>query len=120
MSRLPPSSTRTDTLFPFPTLVRSADFLRPDVQWPEDPVEALELQLAAFGFDPARAEDGDAVTIAFTHCPRRELADAHPDLVCSMKRGMVEGFLGRSEEHTSELKSLMRISYAVFGLKKKN
>ncbi len=71
-----------------------ADFLRPDVQWPEDPVEALELQLAAFGFDPARAEDGDGVTIAFTHCPLRELADVHPDLVCSMHRGMVEGFLG--------------------------
>ncbi len=71
-----------------------ADHLRADVQWPEDPVAALELQLAAFGFDPARAEDGDAVTIAFTHCPLRELADVHPDLVCSMHRGMVEGFLG--------------------------
>ena len=59
-----------------------------------DLVDALETELAAFGFDPARADDGDAVTIAFTHCPFRELAEAHPDLVCSMHRGMVEGFVG--------------------------
>lgn len=71
-----------------------ADFALAGGQRSDDPVQALEDQLAAFGFDPARAEDGDAVTIAFTHCPLRELAEAHPDLVCSMHRGMVEGFLG--------------------------
>ena len=58
-----------------------------------DIVDALEAELAAFGFDPARADEGTAVTIAFTHCPFRELAEAHPDLVCSMHQGMVEGFV---------------------------
>lgn len=59
-----------------------------------DLVDALEAELSAFGYDPARADDGGAVTIAFTHCPLRDLAEAHPDLVCAMHRGMVEGFLG--------------------------
>lgn len=55
--------------------------------------DALEGELAVLGFDPARVDDGDAVTIAFSHCPFRELAEAHPDLVCSIHRGMVEGFV---------------------------
>lgn len=58
-----------------------------------DTIDDLEAELADFGFDPARIDDGTAVTIAFTHCPFRELAEAHPDLVCSMHRGMVEGFV---------------------------
>jgi predicted ArsR family transcriptional regulator len=56
-------------------------------------VDALERQLAELGFDPARVEEDGAVTIAFSHCPFRELAEAHPDLVCSIHRGMVEGFV---------------------------
>jgi predicted ArsR family transcriptional regulator len=71
-----------------------SDFVRAGADHPDDLVDALEGELAAFGFDPARADDGDEVTIAFTHCPLRELAEAHPDLVCAMHRGMVEGFLG--------------------------
>ena len=70
------------------------DFARTQADGPADLVDALERELEAFGFDPARADDGDEVTIAFTHCPFRELAEAHPDLVCSMHRGMVEGFIG--------------------------
>ncbi|MFP5578707.1 MAG: helix-turn-helix transcriptional regulator [Acidimicrobiia bacterium] len=70
------------------------DFARRGRDRPVDLVDALEGELAAFGFDPARADDGDTVTIAFTHCPLRELAEAHPDLVCAMHHGMVEGFLG--------------------------
>jgi predicted ArsR family transcriptional regulator len=58
-----------------------------------DVVDALEEELAAFGFDPARVDDGTSVTIAFTHCPFRQLAEDHPELVCSMHRGMVEGFV---------------------------
>jgi len=58
-----------------------------------DVVDALEAELAAHGFDPARADDGEAVTIAFTHCPFRSLAEDHPDLVCGLHRGMVEGFV---------------------------
>lgn len=56
-------------------------------------VDALESQLGDMGFDPARVDDGEAVTIAFTHCPFRDLAEAHPDLVCAIHRGMVEGFV---------------------------
>ncbi len=69
------------------------DFARAGADGPPDLVDALERELEAFGFDPARADDGEAVTIAFTHCPFRELAEAHPDLVCSMHQGMVEGFI---------------------------
>ncbi len=54
---------------------------------------ALEAELADLGFDPARVDDGHDVTIGFSHCPFRELAEAHPDLVCSVHRGMVEGFV---------------------------
>src|SRR3546814_7970633 len=104
MIRLPPRSTRTDTLFPYTTLFRSHDLhtLR-HRQMRDLPVgrAAGEGILAAFEAeqqsDRARRHDG---------------ADVHPvaDGVCTVLR---------SEEHTSELQSLMRISYAVFCLKKK-
>ncbi|MGH9149589.1 MAG: hypothetical protein ACRD0F_04545, partial [Acidimicrobiales bacterium] len=47
------------------------------------------------GFDPATAQDGTAATIAFTHCPFRELAETYPELVCNLHRGLVEGFVER-------------------------
>ena len=52
-------------------------------------------QLDALGFDPAvdGIDDGEDAVIAFAHCPFRELAEAHPELVCSLHRGMVEGFV---------------------------
>nr|MDP9019707.1 transcriptional regulator [Actinomycetota bacterium] len=50
-------------------------------------------ELSRLGFDPAVADDGDAVSVAFTHCPFAELAQAHPELVCHLHRGMVEGFV---------------------------
>lgn len=56
-------------------------------------VSALVDELADLGFDPAAATDGAATTIAFTHCPFRELAQAFPELVCNIHRGMVEGFV---------------------------
>lgn len=61
-------------------------------------VELLTAELARLGFDPAavveRAPDGTAsATVAFTHCPFRELAEAHPELVCHLHRGLVEGFV---------------------------
>jgi predicted ArsR family transcriptional regulator len=55
--------------------------------------EALTQELAALGFDPESVLDDDGATIAFTRCPFRELAEANPDLVCSLHRGLVEGFL---------------------------
>src|SRR3546814_7964663 len=51
---------------------------------------------------------------------RRSVADAREDLDCGAARPAIRSRAGRSEEPTSELQSLMRISYAVFCLKKKN
>ncbi len=59
-----------------------------------DVIDDLEQSMVDTGFDPARADVGDATTIVFTHCPFRELAESHPDLVCAVHRGMVEGFVG--------------------------
>jgi predicted ArsR family transcriptional regulator len=56
-------------------------------------VAALMAELAELGFDPAAAEDGAATSIAFTHCPFIELAEAFPELVCHLHRGIVEGFV---------------------------
>lgn len=57
------------------------------------PIEALMTDLDAMGFDPEVAIDDDGATIAFAHCPFAELAEANPSVVCSLHRGMVEGFL---------------------------
>src|SRR3546814_5194756 len=78
MIRRPPRSTRTDTLFPYTTLFRSA---------------CAALPMASAG----------AVS-----------------MVSALLWTLFLSLVGRSEEHTSELQSLMRISYAVFCLKKKN
>lgn len=56
-------------------------------------VEALVDALAELGFDPAAGTEGRAATIAFTSCPFRELAEAYPELVCNLHRGMIEGFV---------------------------
>lgn len=56
-------------------------------------VAALTSELAELGFDPAIGDDGAATTIAFTHCPFRELAEAFPEVVCHLHRGIVEGFV---------------------------
>src|SRR3546814_9457555 len=95
MIRRPPRSTRTDTLFPYTTLFRSA--FVPAAHQVDD-------RGAASGCE--HAQDVDAVTVA--------QAEIEQD-----QRRFRNGRLGRSEEHTSELQSLMRISYAVFCLKKK-
>jgi predicted ArsR family transcriptional regulator len=58
--------------------------------------DALAAELAMLGFDPEAAVDDDdeaVVTIGFMHCPFRELAEAHPAIVCGLHRGMVEGFV---------------------------
>ncbi len=59
---------------------------------PSTCAEALAAELGALGFDPESVADADGATIAFTRCPFRELAEANPDLVCSLHRGLVEGF----------------------------
>src|SRR3546814_6987878 len=86
MIRRPPISTRTDTLFPYTTLFRSAEIVcvaRVTQGVRRGGKPALRQSIARFGFAP------------------------------------LSGAIERSEEHASELQSLMRISYAVFCLKKK-
>jgi predicted ArsR family transcriptional regulator len=63
-------------------------------------LEALVRELEVLGFDPAvdGTDDGEIAVIAFTHCPFRELAEAHPELVCALHRGMVEGFVEQAGE----------------------
>ena len=54
---------------------------------------AVRGELADLGFDPVEESDGDITTIAFTHCPYLQLAEAFPELVCHLHRGMVEGMV---------------------------
>src|SRR3546814_9662070 len=96
MLRRPPRSTRTDTLFPYTTLFRSA---LPADKWPGE-ADRLDV-VAAIQF-------GDLVEMAGDRVALIKFVAGHCDPIT------------RSEEHTSELQSLMRISYAVFCLKKKN
>jgi predicted ArsR family transcriptional regulator len=56
-------------------------------------VAAVTDELAELGFDPAVAADGRTTTVAFTRCPYRELAEAFPELVCNLHRGIVEGMV---------------------------
>src|SRR3546814_5358571 len=103
MIRQPPRSTRTDTLFPYTTLFRSADRAVDETLAGEDDGNgdmAVERQLAPL---VDRLALGGKDDVAVEDQPPG--ANALDDL--------------RSEEHTSELQSLMRISYAVFCLKKK-
>src|SRR3546814_10531361 len=97
MKRRPPRSTRTDTLFPYTTLFRSE---------PADDAECV----GCTGRRPrgdrghlGKLQRGDRA--AGRQRDRKTLRDGFPDI--------------RSEEHTSELQSLMRTPYAVFCLKKK-
>src|SRR3546814_10641991 len=100
MIRRPPISTRTHTLFPYPTLFRSDRPL-----WP--------IARSAAEREVARRQRPDGVVHAGAVQEDGE------------RKGRIEGAaaaaaVDRSEEHTSELQSLMRISYAVFCLKKNN
>lgn len=69
-------------------------------------LSAVVAQLDAMGFDPALAlpdEDGgedaaELVSIAFAHCPFRDLAEQRPDLLCSLHRGLIEGVVAASGE----------------------
>src|SRR3546814_6284339 len=103
MIRRPPRSTRTDTLFPYTTLFRS-----PSLGSSTSPaVKSWKETLAAKIFG------GTGKRGAFMNCTRTSCS------VSSGTRWPAHRRMRRSEEHTSELQSLMRISYAVFCLKKK-
>src|SRR3546814_2931098 len=99
MIRRPPRSTRTDTLFPYTTLFRSA-------------LSAIARRRSSAPAAQPR------------HAPQRSPSPDPPPPSATSGGSSLRGLHGaarhwRSEEHTSELQSLMRISYAVFCLKKK-
>src|SRR3546814_3242587 len=94
MIRRPPISTRTDTLFPYTTLFRSL-------------VAGIVISASHNPYQ----DNG----IKFFSASGMKL----PDEIEAEIEAAIHEPLGRSEEHTSELQSLMRISYAVFCLKKK-
>jgi predicted ArsR family transcriptional regulator len=58
-------------------------------------LEALVADLDRLGFDPivGAGDDEDTAVVAFANCPFAELAQAHPDLVCGLHRGLVAGFV---------------------------
>src|SRR3546814_10692752 len=94
MIRRPPRSTRTDTLFPYTTLFRSEGF--------------------RIGAEAVTGSDGVTVQSRQAAITAADLPESVLQYVVRAKESVL-----RSEEHTSELQSLMRISYAVFCLKKK-
>src|SRR3546814_10867946 len=131
MIRRPPRSTRTDTLFPYTTLFRSQVGLGLfqlglDIfGHAENFVEILHAVALHFSFSSSghiSSASGKAARAAFTigvsitAC----FASASAACSCSSRLGSAgPSLVVRSEEHTSELQSLMRNSYAVFCLKKK-
>jgi predicted ArsR family transcriptional regulator len=58
-------------------------------------VAALVAELAELGFDPTTDCADSSTTVSFTRCPYRELAQAHPEVVCCLHRGIVEGIVER-------------------------
>ncbi len=52
---------------------------------------------AKLGFDPTTLEEPERATVAFAHCPFRDLAEEHPELVCALHCGLVEGFVSAWE-----------------------
>src|SRR3546814_1658413 len=109
MIRRPPRSTRTDTLFPYTTLFRS--LLRAEAL-----IGPHEDNISSFKGLQRVLRDDDRIR-HFTAA--RQEANAHGKPRLQTSRNIKHSRGGRSEEHTSELQSLMRISYAVFCLKKK-
>src|SRR3546814_2577757 len=111
----PPRSTRTDTLFPYTTLFRSQALCartgRKRQGSRREPHDRRSLAQRSVAHQPGRQRQGRRAV------PRRNLSDPVSDDDGRFSRNRWRSF--RSEEHTSELQSLLSISYAVFCLKKK-
>src|SRR3546814_8437244 len=107
MIRRPPVTTRTDTLFPYTTLFRASPWC-PSSSWASisGARAGWELSMRSKTSAPLGLKIAAAGGLLFLHLPL---------LLIFLYAFTTE----RSEEHTSELQSLMRISYAVFCLKKK-
>src|SRR3546814_10570313 len=123
MFRRPPSSTRTDTLFPYTTLFRSTDLVgtpRPFARTDEKVSPRVGLIL--------KPRDNISVYGSYSRSFLPRSGDQFLTMSATQQNLAPERFTNyevgakwdiRSEEHTSELQSLMRISYAVFCSKKK-
>src|SRR3546814_4478210 len=112
MIRPPPRSHRTDMLFPYTALFRAARVARA-VPWQTTARPKAEAYPRAPKPDPHPANIPSRAESTAYRAPA--VAGARP-----AHRPPAPACRKRSEEHTSELQSLMRISYAVFCLKKKN
>src|SRR3546814_8126968 len=110
----PQTSTRTDPLFPYATLFRSglarAFATDADILLMDEPFSAL---------DPLIRGHLQDELLDLQRTLRKTIVFVSHDLDEALKIGNRIAIMERSEEHTSELQSLMRISYAVFCLKKK-
>src|SRR3546814_9536547 len=106
MFRRPPRSTRTATFFPYTTLFRSGHHAERNLG-----VDILQVVAA-------RLADRDVLVGLTRRAQLRHFDACGPGQILAGNR-MHRSAEARSEEHTSELQSLMRISYAVFCLKKK-
>src|SRR3546814_8136630 len=129
MIRLPPRSTRTDTLFPYTTLFRSSVIFFPskfqadgvfagsskyfEIRWTS--VRSVKRTICS---SPASSFQWKVISapVGFPRRPEKRFSTFLPRI---LSEPSVSDRFRRSEEHTSELQSLMRISYAVFCLKKK-
>src|SRR3546814_3350316 len=113
MIRRPPRSTRPDTLFPYTTLFRSPRIIDGDT------LETLDKKRVRLsGIDAPDADGKGNVPKIAAQLYLGELVKQNGGMDCTSDF-QDEKLTIRSEEHTSELQSLMRISYAVFCLKKK-
>src|SRR3546814_2354841 len=116
MIRRPPRSTRTDTLFPYTTLFRSLEN--------RGYVYMLAAKKGIYPtkriLDVASKISANDPVLDRVEAELSKLRDVTGETIVFSKRQSDHiVYLDRSEEHTSELQSLMRISYAVFCLKKK-
>src|SRR3546814_10611486 len=123
MIRRPPISTRTDTLFPYTTLVRSVRSSTVATVGSPDAVVASGSAVgscwcAGWVSSVDGTGQGSRINVAISPGPPLTSGSCHPD-TRGAHRHWPAPLPVRSEEHTSELQSLMRISYAVFCLKKK-
>src|SRR3546814_1869471 len=122
MTRRPPRSTRTDTLFPYTTLCRSPETAvraALDLAGPTRQNSELQITPPARSLASTKREGplfDQARSFPKVQEPVRAIGPENPTPRVRAQ-GMGLGFASRSEEHTSELQSLMRISYAVFCLK---
>src|SRR3546814_1594007 len=127
MIRRPPRSTRTDTLFPYTTLFRSIPGVLGVVQisngvavvgknfWAaKQGRDALQIE---WDNSAAETRSSDAIMAEYRELAKKPGLPARKD--GDVDAAFAKAAKVRSEEHTSELQSLMRISYAVFCLKKK-